>query len=293
MAARVLLAIFFVAALLETLPDPAWAQGDGSLLTFEVTGDDVRRVSGRTRWFDCRRRPCWDFEIAVPAWIPGVTGTFADGSVEVDGDGSVGEAVGDLFEDATELQFAFVGSVGVRHRRWRFLVDGFGANLGSTLTFRLTNGVVVDGEMGALIARARLAYEFDRRSFCLFGRTACLTGAAYAGTRYYHAGFEVDLPLGIHVDRTEDWWDPIVGVDAELQWDRWGVRVNADLGGFDVSSRYSVWVAGELEYRFNSWFSILGGYALLDVDFHEGAGASRFTWNVRMHGPVLGLRFRF
>lgn len=292
MSSRPLLAVALAAALLCGA-EPALA-GQHAVLEIPVSGADVRRAASSHDWFDCRRRPCWDFEAGLPAWIPGVTGTMAEGSVRLDPEEDQdGNGIPDLFDSASKLQFAFVGALAVQHGRWSLSFDSFGASVGGGITFRLADGPLVDGEMGAILVRGRLGYEIDRRPLWLFGRPACLTTSLYAGARYHYVRFGARLPLGIGFDTSRSWWDPLVGVEAQLLWRRWGMRLLADVGGFDVNARSAVWLSGELEYRFTHSFSIFGGYAYMDVDFSEGAVRDRFVWNVRLRGPVLGLRFRF
>ena len=277
------------------LAERAWAAEAGGAppAVFEVSAGDVAGAARRNRWFDCCRLPCWDFEAEVPLWIPGVSGTLATGDVSVDTDGPLGDAVDGLFDVQSELRFAFVGALGVKHRRWRLTFDGFGAKLGAGITFRLSDGTIVDGSMQAVIARGRLAYELGRFPFVLGGCPACFTWAPYVGARYYSTSLDFTLQRGRTVDSSENWWDPLVGVEMGLLWGRWGARGMADVGGFGVGSDLSWWASLEVEYRFNTWFSLFGGYSWLGVDFQDGSGPGRYVWDITLSGPVLGFRFRF
>ena len=45
--------------------------------------------------------------------------------------------------------------------------------------------------------------------------------------------------------------------------------------------------------HFQPWkyASIIAGYRVLDQDYEDGTGLSRFKYDMRLAGPVLGLNF--
>jgi len=273
-----------------------WSPGMASAAEAETdrpTADDLRRVASRHATYPRRRARRWEFDLSVPVWIPGVSGSFATGGVEVEPNRGVDDIIDDLFDVVTDLDFAFVGSVEIRRGPWAACVEAFGARLGSDITFRLTDGKLVDARIEAAIASAYLARRVWTRPLGLLGRRSCLTVDAFAGVRWYYAAVEVTLPLGTKIDGSADWLDPIVGLRADLAVGRHLLlRVKGDVGGFGVGSDFAWWLAGTLEYRFSRLFSLGVGWAVMDADYSTG-GDQGFAWNLRLSGPTLIAGFRF
>ena len=71
----------------------------------------------------------------------------------------------------------------------------------------------------------------------------------------------------------------------------------ADVGGFDVGSRFS-WNA-IAAYNFtlcvNNGLTYTGmlGYRALSVDYEQGSGHTRYEYDVVQHGPVMGVSVKF
>ena len=267
--------------------------------TWVPTADEVQRAATRQACY-ARERPrpprrrTWQFEAAVPVWVPGVSGSFGKGGVTVDPDGSIGDVAGDVFDVQTDLDFAFVGAFAARRGPWTFAVDAFGARLGNNIDFVLTDGTLVDAKLGAFIASARVGYRVWTKPFRLLSRRSCLKVDAYAGARWYYADFEVKLPVGPQLDASEGWFDPIVGLDAELRFGRrLALHVRGDVGGFGMGSDLAWWFTAGLEYRFSRLFSLAAGWAVMDADFTSGSGDDEFTWNLTLSGPQLVAGFRF
>ena len=60
--------------------------------------------------------------------------------------------------------------------------------------------------------------------------------------------------------------------------------------GFDLSAL--TLVANHIEL-FGRDASIVGRFRALHQDFEDGSGASKFEWDMTLHGPVVGLNIRF
>lgn len=126
-----------------------------------------------------------------------------------------------------------------------------------------------------------------------------------AGGRYWHqetdiAGSLVLDPLVRETERSGsvDWVDPFVGArlrnqlgpDEELV-------VRADFGGFGVGSDFSWQVLATYNWR----MCVLDahvldgyiGYRALSVDYSQGAGATRYEYDVLQQGPVIGATLHF
>jgi hypothetical protein len=90
-----------------------------------------------------------------------------------------------------------------------------------------------------------------------------------------------------------NWWiDPIVGVrlGANLT-ERLGVVLNGNVGGFGVgsASQWSWEALAVLTWRLGEHWTAAAGYRGLGVDRRNG----ELRIDVIMHGPILGMIYRF
>ena len=285
-------ALLVVFAVLEAwAPSPALA---GDLDTWVPTADEVRQVATQRTTYPSQRRRTWAFDVAVPLWIPGVSGTFGQGGVSVDTDGGIGDVAGDLFDVQTDLDFAFVGAFRASRGPWSLAVEGFGVRLGNNIDFTLTDGTLVDTTIGAVIASARVGRRVWTKPMRILSTRSCFTVDAYAGVRWYYASLEVTLPVGPGIDTSSHWIDPIVGLDTELSLGRHlALHLRGDVGGFGVGSDLAFWVVAGLEYRLSRVFSLGAGWAVMDADYTSGVGDREFRWNLTLSGPQLIAAFRF
>lgn len=114
--------------------------------------------------------------------------------------------------------------------------------------------------------------------------TVRLPGLEFGGTTFG----------GTDIDRSASaWWiDPVVGlrVGADLS-ERVSIAVAGNVGGFDIgsASKFSWEALAYLDWRFGETTSVALGYRALSIDRKKGNAQSDIT----MHGPLLGLIFRF
>jgi hypothetical protein len=94
---------------------------------------------------------------------------------------------------------------------------------------------------------------------------------------------------GASRDRDTDFIDPYVGLRARWHIDRnWELQGLGTAGGFGVGSDFAWSALALAEYRFTRRISAVAGYRAIGYDYDES-----FNWDVTMHGPVLGLSFRW
>ncbi len=134
-----------------------------------------------------------------------------------------------------------------------------------------------------------------------------------AGARYWYQNLNLNFDLGGTIDRgglvisgnraiarsgVVDWVDPLFGVRLRHQFEPGQeMLIRADVGGFGVGSELS-WNALA---AYNRQFFDLKGYAIsgyigyraLQVDYIQGAGRTRYEYDIIQHGPVTGLMVRF
>ncbi|HRY24944.1 MAG: hypothetical protein H6852_12060 [Geminicoccaceae bacterium] len=134
----------------------------------------------------------------------------------------------------------------------------------------------------------------DIAGFYEVGRDALFSLDVYAGARLWYVETEVNLRAGLLPNRTdqdsEAWADPIVGVRGQALLGRgFSLQGAADYGGFHVGSKNTWQVIGTLGYDFNDRLSARAGYRYLSVDYDDNG----FVWDVDIHGPIIGLTWRF
>ena len=120
-----------------------------------------------------------------------------------------------------------------------------------------------------------------------------------AGGRYVLLERDVDITGGrfgraADIEDDVDWIEPFVGGRVTLRFShRAAVIVRGDAGGFGVGSDLTWNLVGTFQYALSRAVSLDVGYRVLDIDYDQGSGANLFTFDVRMHGPLLGAVFRF
>jgi hypothetical protein len=139
------------------------------------------------------------------------------------------------------------------------------------------------------------------RSKSSVGNRAVLTVDVYGGARYLYFKTKADVtvsgPLAVRstsFEKKRDWVDPMLG--GRVLWnlsDRWMVVYRTDVGGFGLSSKFTLDLDGFLVYRANSWLRFMGGYRALYEDHQEGSGRNKFKYNLWAHAPWLGVGVEF
>lgn len=116
-----------------------------------------------------------------------------------------------------------------------------------------------------------------------------------AGIRYTDLDLEVDfIGTGSGLDENKNWVDPIVGARYAYQMtDKWALRLYGDIGGFGVSSNFTWQGLGLIDFHPWKHVTIVAGYRAIDTDYETGSGRDKFTYDVIVHGPVLGVDIRF
>lgn len=115
-----------------------------------------------------------------------------------------------------------------------------------------------------------------------------------AGVRYTKQDTELSLVRAPVGGLDESWWDPIIG--ARWQWGfapQWILSTRGDIGGFGVGTDFTWQFAAIVDWQPWKNISLLAGYRALDQEYEEGSGPDRYKWDGLMHGPVLGLNFRW
>ncbi len=123
-----------------------------------------------------------------------------------------------------------------------------------------------------------------------------------AGGRYWYMKNELDInsTIGVlppEINDSQNWFDFIVGGRVGLNlYKKLTGEVRTDIGGFGLSfsSDFAWNIVTVIAYEL-PWYRItpLIGYRALYDDYSNGSGNNRFENNTWIHGPVIGVAFRF
>jgi hypothetical protein len=213
----------------------------------------------------------WQFTIApLYLWAVGIDGTI--------GVGPAAAPVSISFDDAlSNLSGAFTLHFEARKKKWNVLADYMWVGLSPSAS--LPTGTQVNVDLDMQIGE--------------LGGTYLVTDSSpyvevLAGVRYQSVDMTAS-PTPVSID--DSWADGFVGARITGQWGNWKVVGRGDVGGGGSDLVWNVSLFGD--YRFKKWGSVFAGYRVLDYDYSSGSGASRFAFDVRMQGPLLGLAFYF
>jgi hypothetical protein len=261
----------------------------------------------------------WEFRVTPYAWAPSVNGDVTARGQTADIDMSFW----DLFDSGSsgaELDSlaALMGYVEARKGPWGIYGDVVWGKFdfsGDTVTQRnpianLTVSARANAGLGYEITMAEsgLSYEVARR----VGASSATALDLLGGARYWNQ--ELDLSLGVDasvdlsklgLDRsgslavarsgTLEWVDPFVGLRVRHQFaPGQELQFLGDIGGFGAGSDLTWQLFGG--YGFDFWQSSLHGvigYRALAVDYSKDGGVSRNSLDLILHGPVVGLSFRW
>ncbi len=115
------------------------------------------------------------------------------------------------------------------------------------------------------------------------------------GFRYVdlRTALTLNLPTPRTTKTTEDWLDPIVGLDYRTALsNKWVFYGRADVGGFGVSSDLTWQLGAYFGYKPSTNWILFGGYRHLVFDY-ESDDANQFFYDLSISGPLLGVSFRF
>ena len=224
----------------------------------------------------------WEFNLA-PFYLWAITiegdvtfGTNTSQSVEVP------------FDDIVDgLNNAFIVHFESMHKnKWGFLIDIDYLDTSNDTTVPIGSGLPVDINFKATIGELSGLHRInhDKHNFDLI-----------VGLRYTKLENKVTAAAGPTLtDDSVSWIDPIFAV--RWLWDfadKWKLVARGDIGGFGVGSLFAWQGLVLVDWQPFKYVSFLGGYRGLYQHYEEGSGSNLFEYNATIHGPVLGVNFRW
>lgn len=255
----------------------------------------------------------WRLSFTPYAWLPWLQGEMTIRGRTVDLDVDPTQVVEHL------ERVPFMGYAEARNGPLALYNDIFYANLGLTAdgvrSRALSSGIT--GTLGAAlgvdfeeaVVEVGAAYEIAKWSSG-GGRTAI---DALTGARYWYQDMSINLALAGTVDVGDlvvsggtaisrrgsvDWVDPLVGGRIRHQFaPGQELMLRGDIGGFGAGSQFSWNVLAAYSFEICAQdgvtYSGILGYRLLDVDYEQGSGRTKYEYDVLQHGPLTGLMVSF
>lgn len=214
----------------------------------------------------------WDVAVT-----PYLMGAAMSGSTAVRGlETTVDVPASEIFAN---LEFGAMGALVARKGDW-----GFG-------------GDAIWMALGATTERPDADVDMNQGAFAFYGLRRLGTGVDLSfGARVNTLQGEIAFkgPLGLRVEQSKTWVDPLAGLLLHTAPGRaLGLRVYSEIGGFGLGSDFVWHIFPTVTIGLGQRASLDFGYRWLDVDYEDGEGAERFTYDMLTQGPVMGLTFRF
>jgi hypothetical protein len=204
--------------------------------------------------------------------IPWMTGEMTARGNVVD----VDAGPGDIFDN---LQFGAMGYLEVSQGKWGFGLDALYMALGTTSEKPPAN-VDPDEAAFTFMGMRELGPNLD----LVFG----------ARWNYLKAKIDFKEPIGIVVEDTKNWVDPIVGIQFEKSLGYcWHFRFQGDIGGFGAGSDLTWHLFPVISFDVGERARLGFGYRMLGFDYISGTGSELFEYEMIVSGLVLGSSFHF
>ena len=230
------------------------------------------------------------FELALPLWVPGFTGSFAYAGIALYPENAEEGFDDRLSSDGLGVEFYLIAKARYQPGRFFVEVDGFKATLASDLRFTIINTErSIQGTIDGTILRGAAGYRIA--SFKNLEKKTRLDIEIYGGFRYYDV--HVFTEFRSLLDVNPRWTEPVLGLSVPMAWRRWGLRTRVDHGGFGWENYRSWFASADLSYRFSRLFSLGLGWIYQDFDYAREFEFKDLFLEVSLTGPSLHIDFRF
>ena len=244
--------------------------------------------------------------VEVPIWIPGFTGNFAYGDIDIEGEdgvdpenpiepppgGAIGEILSRLFTKDWYLKFFFLTRVAYEKNRFLVQFDALSGSVGNSVKFNYNNQEIVQANFRTTNLRLFGGYKFiqvDSKNkkfrYELFG---------YIGVRAYFQKIYSDLNGAINkLDIHPFWLEPIIGIYNQFAFKRWFIIIQGDYGGFFVESKHSFQISSFVYFRSGKITSVKLGWNHLFLNHSGTLLNEEYKIKATFSGPSVGLAFHF
>jgi hypothetical protein len=253
----------------------------------------------------------WTVRTTAYGWLPSISGSSTIRRFEIDIDADFSDVASEM-----DSLVALMAYTEARHDRWGFYLDviwmdvGFTAESARETTTNPGVGFGAEAELGTQIGFAEFGGAYEVAKWGEGTSSTAIDGLF--GLRGNYVGLDlaldvvgaVNLPeLGLELDGTRAvarsgdlWWlDPIVGARYRHTFsggDR--LQIRGDVGGFGLGSDLTWQVVGTYSHDFNDGaMSAVIGYRAMGIDYERGSGPASTGIDLVLHGPLIGLTFRW
>ncbi len=244
--------------------------------------------------------------IEVPLWLPGFTGSFAYGDIEIEGEDGTDiqnpieppdrPAFGDLFSRifTTDwyLKFVFLTRVAFEKNRFIAQLDGLAGGVGEGTEFNFNRKEVVSAYFQTVNMRLFAGHKFI--DFNSRSKRFRYEFFVYAGVRAHFHQINSDLAgQSDLLSFSPNWFEPIIGIHNELTWRRWLWQIQGDYGGYFVRGKTSFQLTTFLYYRSGRFISLKAGWNHLFLNHEDTLNGEDYKVRVTLSGPSAGIAFHF
>jgi hypothetical protein len=228
------------------------------------------------------------FSFELPLWLPSLNGAAGVRGFKTSIDASFTKLLS--FADSV---VGIGGRMEAGYGRWTFVADGVYTKLISNISVGPAK-VEVSSEIA--LGESDLFYRLG--PWKLGDATApTLSVDVGPAVRYMYLSLGMDTERGLSRHQSHNWADPLAATQIFLDFGKhWQILTRADIGG-GVNADFTWSAAMLFRYRFmlcsKAGAALEVGYKAISEDFHTGSGNDKFTWDVIMHGPVIGFEVDF
>ena len=246
--------------------------------------------------------------LEIPLWIPGFRGDLSYGDISLEGEDGVlpiipddptqlpeedhGNIFSRLFSSNSTMRFFFVFRASYQSDKFLIQADGIGGSLGSSISFNYNDKELVQTSINLSMSRLWVGYEiFEKRTKSQKVRMQLY---GYLGTRLYLLKIHSSLNDPINnLNLNPAWLEPIVGLQFQIDLEKWQFIFGSDVGGFYAKNSISFANHMIVYYRISKLISVRGGWNDVDIKHKSEILNQDFKWNTHLSGPSLGIGFHF
>jgi len=217
----------------------------------------------------------FDHTVNIYIWGAGLDGDTGGGA----GSAPVDISFNDILDN---MEGAFMGNYRAKRNQWAFNLDYIYLNL-SPDSDKPPAEMNLKQHILELSAGYELAPGLD----------------VIGGIRYVDLNIKTKFkgPLDKIPDFriSEDWLDPIIGLDYRTEFsEKWRFYSRGDVGGFGIGSGSELtWqLAAYIGYMPTKNWNLFAGYRHLDFDY-ESDDSNGFFYDIAVSGPLLGVGYHF
>lgn len=206
----------------------------------------------------------------------------------IEGDAQVGNlqvpvdvSMSELF---SSLKFGAMAAYRIENDEWSVTGDVTYMNLGQR----------TQGPRG----QTRAELDLDQLTMmATLGRRLSPNVEALFSLAYFDLSADLELRVlnqSTRASRDADWIDPQVGLQYSLPFaDKWTFNLRGDIGGFGIGSDLSWHALTTFRRQNTDRFGWYFGYRVLAYDYEDGNGRDYQRYDLRQHGPGIGVAFSF